>query len=190
MDPLLVNKEDFDEFKDISDNMDLDRLNALIRQSQIMDVRPFLGSELYLLLLAGYDDKDNTFADQIFTDLFFGVDYNNIRFYGLKPMLISYVYARLISDINVNITRTGVRRFNAEESEEVTQAQINTKHSAAISEGLLYQQDAELFLQFKASDYPTFDTEREKTTGMTWFKVGAGPDPRRGLTALDDHRPF
>lgn len=172
MDDLLIQKEDFSTYKDISENIDTARIDALILQAQIMDLRGFLGRELYLLMLSDYDISNNSFADPIYNNLFFGTDYNNIRYYGLRPMLIQFTYARIISDLNINITRAGVRVFEAEESEAATQAAISTKASAARSEGLVYLEDARLFLEFNAAIYPTWEDKNNTTkTGFKWFKV-------------------
>ena len=136
-----------------------------------MDLRPFLGGELYLLLQTAYTESTNDFDDADLSALFFGVDYNNIRYYGLKPMLISFIYARLIADIQVNVTRAGVRQFDADQSEATSQAQISTKTSAAISEGVVYQEDARTYLKANLAKYPTWQDATRIETGFTWFKT-------------------
>jgi len=170
-DDLLISQEDFQPYKDISENMDGDRMNQIIWQAQIMDLRPFLGNELYYLLEGDFDGTKKTFTDPIYTALFNGTDYNNIRYYGLQPMLVQFAYARLLSDININLTRTGARMFDAEESEPVTQAMIATKVNSARSEALVYQADAEQFLIANNSDYPTWESKTIEDTGFKFFKV-------------------
>ena len=130
LDPLLIKPDDFVEFRDISKNIDDERLNVYIRESQIKEIRSFLGDELYLSLINDYtpDAGEGTFSEQRFTDLFFGTDWtyqgNERRLYGLKPSLIYFAYARFIKNQQFNVTRYGVKHITAEESEDETIQQV------------------------------------------------------------------
>ena len=169
-DNLYITLADFADYKDISPNIDQDRLDTYIRDAQILDLRAFLGQELYLQLQLSYTPPD-VFTG-VYEPLFEGVDYNDIRYYGLKPLLVEYAYARLLEEISLNITRTGAKVFTTEEgSEPPTQSQINTKVSAARSIALAYEADATKFLKANLSDYPKWHDTNDKKTGFNFFKV-------------------
>ena len=182
-DPLLILPADFDDFRDISKNIDPDRLNVYVRESQVKEMRSFLGDTLYLALINDYTEVGDTFSEQRFTDLWFGSDYdfkgNQRRFYGLKPAIVYYAYSRFIKNQQVNVTRYGVKHINDENSEDETVQQVRTKTNDANSYGLLYQADAELFLNENQSDYPEFEvseTAGEKKTSFKFTKLVPVPD--------------
>ena len=51
LDKLLATKEDFTAFRDISANIKDSKIDIFIRESQLIEVRNFLGPQLYKLLL-------------------------------------------------------------------------------------------------------------------------------------------
>ncbi len=172
MDKLLITLEDFREFKDVSENIDWDRLNMYIYDSQFIDIRSFLGGKLYLLLQQDYDPLSNTFTDINLTNLWFGVIYDDIQFYGVRPALVQYAYSRLLENININITRSGARTFDSEESEAAVQAQITIKAAAARSMALSFLNDAKIFLGSKPVLYPDWKNNTEiHSTSQQWIKV-------------------
>lgn len=172
MDKYLIKAADFIPYKDISENLDEDRLKTYILTAQFIDIRGFLGKRLYKVLQDAYTELDDTFTDPLMTKLWFGTPYNDVEFYGLKPALVYYSYSRILENIQLNITRAGVRKFDSEESEEVEQSQIYDKAAAAKSLALAYLSDTREYLDFNAKDYPTWTaTESKGKTGMQFFKV-------------------
>ena len=110
LDDLLVNIEDFSTFRDISKNIDEPRLNALIREAQIREIRSFLGDALYFALVNDYTPVPNdegTFATQRFTDLWYGVSWVKnsftIQMNGLKPAHVYYAYERFLYQNKLNV---------------------------------------------------------------------------------------
>ena len=76
LDELFLTKTDFADFRDISKNINDERIDAFIRESQIREIRTFLGDILYLKLLTDFTPPA-TFATPIYEDLFLGKDYDN-----------------------------------------------------------------------------------------------------------------
>ncbi|GAH63928.1 unnamed protein product, partial [marine sediment metagenome] len=178
LDPLLILPADFDDFRDISKNIDPERLEVYVRESQVKEMRSFLGASLYLALINDYTAVGDTFSEQRFTDLWFGADWsyqgNTRRFYGLKPAIIYYAYARFVRNQQMNVTRYGVKHLTDENSEDETVQQVRTKVNDANSYGLLYQADAELYLNENVSTYPEFEvseTAGEKKTSFKFTKL-------------------
>ena len=75
LDDLLIDRTDFDDYRDMSKNVPDERINSFIREAQLREVRTFLGDTLYLKVLLDYDEGLKTFTSQIYTDLWYGVDY-------------------------------------------------------------------------------------------------------------------
>jgi len=103
----LISLTDIQELKGISSNVNIvKQLNPFIIEAQEMELRPFLGDEFYLALLADAP----TFAN--YGDLFNGVDYtyngHQYRNDGIKPMLIYYAYARYLNNAQSIITPNGI----------------------------------------------------------------------------------
>jgi len=172
MDKYLIKEADFVPYKDISENIDEDRLKTYILDAQFIEIRGFLGQELYKKIQDDYDEVLGVFTDPLLTALWFGIAYNNVEYYGLKPALVQYSYARLLEHIQLNITRAGVRKFDDEESEEVLQSQIYDKSNAAKSMALAYTSDATTYLDFNSSKYPSWTpSTRKGKTSMNFFKV-------------------
>jgi len=170
IDKLLITPEDLAPYKDVSENLDLERFNTFVIDAQFADIRLFLGRKLYTALQADFDDTLKTFIDQRFIDLWDGVVVDDAQFYGIKGALVQYTYARLLDNIQLNITRAGVRKFDDEESEEATQSQIRDKVNSARSMALLYIADTRNYLN-GSKLYPEWDVESTKNTSVDFFKV-------------------
>ena len=181
LDDLLINLEDFKTFRDISINTDADRLNAYIRESQMKEIRNFLGDALYFALVSDYTPVPNdegTFATPRFEKLWYGDVYTRasftVNFNGLKPAHVYHAYERFIYNNKLNVTRYGDRQmFDNDLSEGI----VNTKkyEVGADSMGILYTGDARKYINAFATEYPEFDNPEKKgtdKTGLVFFKVG------------------
>ena len=73
IDKLLITPEDLAPYKDVSENLDLERFNTFVIDAQFADIRLFLGRKLYTALQGDYDEVLKTFVDQRFIDLWDGV---------------------------------------------------------------------------------------------------------------------
>jgi hypothetical protein len=188
-DPLLIKKEDFQLYRDSSDNMDDERMNQGINEAQINEMTQFLGPELFLKMMLDYDANTDSFTDPNLEALWFGVDYSyqnkQIRFNGLKPGIVLYAYARMLDNLQLNVTRAGVNTFTEPEvSEATTQAQISTKVKSARSQALVYIAGAYKFLNENKTDYPTFQSEGNgivNKKSFQSFKVGASGDEYKNI---------
>lgn len=177
LDVLLLDKDDFSNYRDMSKNLEEDRILSFIREAQVKELRSLLGDELYLKLILDYDPTPKTFTDQRFTDLFFGVDYsyNNttIRFNGCFGLLVMYAYQRILNHNQVNVTRYGVKDMTTEFSEDTLNAKIKSEMVDSNSMALLYQSDAKKYLQTEAAQYPEWinNTTPADSTGFKFIEV-------------------
>jgi len=178
LDVLLLDKTDFSDYRDISKNIDDSRINSFIRESQVRELRSFLGDELYLKLILDYDDTPKTFTEQRFTDLFFGVDYTynstTIRFNGLAGMLVMYSYGRMLNHQQMSLTRYGVKDMTTEFSEDTLALKIRSEMVDSSAMAKVYQSDATKYLQTEITQYPEWKNTKEspiKNTGFNFLKI-------------------
>ena len=156
IDELLLTRDDFKPYRDISENVDLDRLDPWILEAQKQEMRAFLGPQLYLLMLDAYP-AGGPFPPGRFLDLWEGVDIaDEYRFYGLKPAIIYFAYSRFLKNQKTVVTRFGVRNFDNDTSEQENAAATRTRQGEAQSMAVSMQSDAELFLNDHRAEYPEF----------------------------------
>ena len=156
IDELLLTRDDFKPYRDISENVDLDRLDPWILEAQKQEMRAFLGPQLYLLMIDAYP-VGGPFPAGRFLELWEGVDVpDRYRFYGLKPAIIYFAYARFLKNQKTVVTRFGVRNFDNDTSEQQADAATRTRQGEAQSMAVSMQSDAELFLNDNRADYPEF----------------------------------
>jgi len=109
----LITREQIRQYKQISQTVNDDRLNDIILQVQIDEIRPILGEELFNAVLA---------SPTSYTDLldggnyeYKGVTYSN---YGLRAVIAYYVYAYWMMFGDVTNTPFGtVTKLNQSVSE-------------------------------------------------------------------------
>jgi len=177
-DKLLLSKSDLTSYREISQNITDEKLNIFIREAQVINVRTFLGVQLYLRMLNDYDTATKTFTTQRYTDLWYGIDYTNtasveVRFNGLMSAAIYFAYSRFLQQQNTNVGRFGVGSLSQDDTESSTVASVNTNSRQAANMALAYQQDCEIFLKDQVAIYPEFGTKT--TTGQklafNFFKI-------------------
>ncbi len=179
LDKLLLDKTDFVDYRDLSDNYDTNRLDQSIRESQIDELLAFVGDELYLIMQNDYTVLGKTWATQKYNDLWNGKDYTTgnktIRYHGLQPAISLYAYSRLLDNASLSLTRTGAVQFTEEDvSDPAEQAQIATKVRSAKAQALVYLARAKKFLDANTTDYPEFqtkDSEVQNKSSLTMFKI-------------------
>ena len=111
----LVNRADIALFKQISKTVADAKLEDIIIQTQIDDIRPLLGDKLFNDLMNNTDDYDTLMDGGVYT--YNGITYQN---YGLKAVIAYYVYARYMMFGSVTDTPFGlVEKLNAQDSKLV-----------------------------------------------------------------------
>ncbi len=174
-DKLFIDKTAFGSYKDISEHMDDDLMDAYIREAQVVDLQAFLGPQLYLLLQDDFTFPD-TWLTPKYDDLFNGVDYayrgKVRRQHGLQPMLTLFAYARMLDNLQMSVTRIGpVTYTSADTSEPPTQAQIKTKVISSRAMAVKYGEEVELFLSSNRSDYPEWEDKQRRNKTCEFEKL-------------------
>ena len=113
MDNILT-PEEIKNYKDIGNKIDEKKINPIIEQAQIVELKDVLGDRFYFDVLA---NKDN---DQ-YQDLLNGSSfiYNGVTYFhdGIKALLADYFMAKYILQINTNITPFGATNKTSNDSE-------------------------------------------------------------------------
>jgi len=119
---LLINLATYEEYEDLSINIEEQRINVFIQKAQELDLEPFLGDVFYFDFIEAvkFDGSGNVITDQtadpttpkIWVDLLEGCIYQgrdgkSRRFKGLKPALVYWAFARYIEADSVHYTATG-----------------------------------------------------------------------------------
>ena len=121
---LLINKDDIDGYRSISENIsEVELLEPHIRDAQEFDLKPLLDCSDEEFLQAIIDNQ-TTYADLIAK---------------IKPVLVYFSYARFLSNHGIHVTPTGVVTKKNADSEPVSEAQLSRIINQAESSALVYQ---------------------------------------------------
>ena len=169
LDFLWMKKEDFVDFSDISANIKEEKINIFIREAQFLDVKAFLGADLYGEMQDDWNEGAFEFDEALFNDLWFGAG----NFNGYMNAGIYYSYSRFLLQQQVNVSRFGVESVQNEISEDVSNAQIRSKTNDARKVALKYEQETGLYLKENSSDYPAYSVPGKPTnkTAFGFFKL-------------------
>lgn len=157
IDPILLTQDDFKPYRDISDNVDFDRLTPWILEAQKQEMRSFLGQPLYLVMINDWDDLLKEFTTARFEELWDGLDVaDEYRFYGLKPAIIYFAYARFLKNQKTTVTRFGVRNLENDVStqEDATATRTRLGEAEAMAVGM--QSNAETYINDNIDTYPEY----------------------------------
>lgn len=154
----LITLADIQTLKPISANVnEVKQLNTYILEAQEFDLRPFLGDEFYLALIADFEASPSL---STYGDLFNGVDYvynsDTYRNDGIKPMLIYYAYARYLNNAQAIITPNGVVSKNFNDSTPTSDKNVAKLVNQAFSGGKIYENRVLDYLVRNNEDYPLY----------------------------------
>lgn len=176
-DKLFITKDAFEQYRDVSEQLDDNRANASILEAQITDLIDFIGQPLYKVLQVAFT-APNTWTDPKYKDLFDGVSYTpanssyEVIYHGLQPVLTYYAYARYLNNAQMNISRIGpVTYTETDTSDAAVQAQIKTKVIDARAMAVRYQEEALKFLQTNSADYPEWQNTHVQNKAFKFIKI-------------------
>ena len=164
---LLITFNNFQDYKDISPNINKSKdLEPYILQAQRMDLQPILGNAFYLDVIQKTlypvgspttGEYDNPVNGVIYND-----GTNNVQYYGLKPLIVYYFYARFIDNNDFRVTKYGNSIKQNEFSQPAggqTQRHVNNARSAA----QYYQDNLLTYLCNNSTLYPLWKQNVKET---------------------------
>ena len=176
-DKLFITKDDFDKFRDVTEQLDIERANASILEAQVSDLIQFTGEALYNTLQDDFTSPA-TWLTPIYEDLFNGVVYKpqgekfDVIYHGLQPMLTLFAYSRYLDNAQLSISRIGPVTYIEEDvSDAPTQPQIKTKVIGAKAMAVRYQEEALTFLETNKTDYPEWENPFIKNKAFNFIKL-------------------
>jgi hypothetical protein len=183
MDKNLVTRADFDgnQFKYLTINLNNNEIDAHISEAQRLDLRPFLGVELYHDMVSKYPDAG------VYDDLVNGVEYewcgNTIEYDGLKVVILYYAYARYLLNQDAVSTPFGVGSKTSEFTTPLSTKSLQMKVDSARSAANAYLLETERFLTEKSKDYPLWKcgVSKKRKGGANLSVVDKG-DSRRNTS--------
>ncbi len=164
----LITLADIQAYKPISANVnEVKQLNTYIQEAQEFDLRPFLGDEFYLALVADFEASPSLAT---YGDLFNGVDYvynsDTYRNDGIKVMLVYYAYARYLNNAQNIITPNGIVSKQNNSSTPTSDKSVARLVNQAFSGGKIYENRVLDYLIRNNSDYPLYKCVKStKRTG-------------------------
>lgn len=156
---LLITFNDFSFYRDISVNINKSKdLEPYILQAQRMDLQPVLGAAFYLDVVTKTLYPVGSPTTNEYDELVNGVIYkdgnnNDIQYYGLKPLIVYYAYARMINNNDFKVTKSG-NKFKTNDFSTSAKSNVQNQMNGANSAGLYYQNNLIEFLCKNSTDFP------------------------------------
>jgi len=163
----IVTREDIENAYSLSKNINQTRIDPHIIRAQRFDLRPILGSYLYNQFINGLQAAT---IESRWIDLLEGKEYlsqnnNTIYFYGCKPVVISYSFARIMLNNNSNVTRGGNTIKTTAESTPQTSKSDAYRITSAKQDGVQYAKGLTQFLDDNRNIYPEYGRGLDSNTG-------------------------
>lgn len=150
---LLIDIDDINDLaRPISAHVDKTKVMTYIREAQDLDVKPSIGSAMF------YDIIKNPAK---YNDLLCGGDYKDDcgatrSFCGLKTAIAYYAYARIVKNIDMNVTRFGVVQKDDEYSSHVAFKEKNMQYNDAFAIADGYLSECIDYLNYNKREYPNY----------------------------------
>lgn len=166
----LIEPEDVIAVGNISENIDEATINKAIKISQDQDIKPAIGTALFIDLLNTTLSAD---LGKLYNGCSFTVDSILYNHAGIKEACAYYASARLMRANKINITQYGVVNKTADESQQVSEkdliAQINTITEIANN----YIKETIFYLESFPLVFTTYlNTNVRAQAGMTLTSIG------------------
>jgi hypothetical protein len=189
---MLLTLAQLQSYKSITANIDQAKhLEPYIQEAEEFDLRPFLGDELYTLVVADHDASPSLAT---YGDLFNGSTYTyggrTYKHEGLKAVLAYFTYARYLANANNHSTRAGITVKKSEFSEPASEKTIMRLVDQARSGALTYQSRVEDFIRRHAATYPEWRGNAKRTSKIRISGVGGNStykNKNRGYGSLEEY---
>lgn len=145
MDNLLINKDDFINWTELSPNINKDKLNPLILDAQIRLVAPAICDSVYQEVLDQFDNETLTPENKTLLE-----DY-------IKPFLVMASYVNYLITAGKYSTKTGIVKIVGDDKEQVTREELKDITSDYKSKRDFYKNRCISFLECNTDDYPLFN---------------------------------
>lgn len=167
--PLLITRSDFAGRVELAANMADAKINNRILEAQDFDLRELMGDAFYWSWVATPD-----------TDLLNGKTYTvntiSYTFYGIKPVLVYFATARLIKNLDLYFTPSGVMQKKNDFSDHMDTKDLTWRSNQFSNQALAYWNMCVQFLDANKATYPLWkpDCACEAPSGARPRVTGLG----------------
>jgi hypothetical protein len=149
---LLINKNDFKEYKALSKGRSIDIIEQYILEAQDLDLKDIICREFFFDIL-----KNNQLP--VYQKLIHGETYtdaagNDIEFKGLKAVLAYFAYARYIMTGHITDTPFGMVQKTNDNSTAITSTEKRDVRDRCRIDAMTYWKECEIYLKEKIADFP------------------------------------
>jgi len=155
MTPLIINKQDIADFKQVSKALSVDKSDEYIREAQELDLAQLLPPKFYADLVANYQSVK--YQILIHGDSY-TVDGLTYYFAGLRAVMAYFAYARLVLTVDVVNTPFGLNRKLSQDSEPISHVQKRDIRDESRQTANTYFNQCVEFMKANRDDYPLFFT--------------------------------
>lgn len=179
---MLLTLAQIQPYKSITQNIAIAKLEPYIMEAQDIDLRLFLGDELYIELVNDFEVSPSL-ATQIYNDLYNGKTYTfggrTYKHEGIVPILSYFTYARYVANSQVTSTKYGVVQKKNDFSDPLSEKTVSRLVQQARSQGIVYQERVKLFLDQNVFDYPLWRGGRNRRKGSIRINAVGGNSSRK-----------
>lgn len=181
---LLISLEDIQQMRGISANVDsFKSLEPYILDAQQFDIKPLLGTQLWLDLLDEFEASPSLSSIE-YNNLFNGCEYtfNNRRYehFGIKAVLINYAYGRFSLYSGVQSTKTGfvVKNDSSGNSTPASEDKVSRIANGSKSVAIGYQNEVVDYLNHNYTLFPNWLYRGEKKSTQVRITAVGGNSKR------------
>jgi hypothetical protein len=154
--PLIV-KNDLDKFKYVADSVkNSANWEQFVLESQIFDVKPWLGDELLNELLTQKLSVFTPENEKLLNGGSYSYAYHDYTFEGLKSVIIYYAFARYTNRSPFNYTAAGIVQKDSDFSTPVSDKVIQRLETESRLSADALRDETALFLKRNHLDYPLY----------------------------------
>jgi hypothetical protein len=143
---IILDNESIKRFSPISGSLDDDKLSTYVEVAQDIHLQSYLGTKLYNKI------QEHALADTMPTE------YTNLIDNYIKPMLMRWTLVEFIPFAPYNVSNKGVFKGTSENSEVVTQEEVEDMVNKYTTLALHYTKRLVDFLCDESQSFPEYNT--------------------------------
>lgn len=149
---LLINKNDFKEYRQLSKGRDVELIESYIQEAQEFDLKNLLCRTFYFDLINNYQQP--AYQALIHGETYTDADGNSIEFKGLKAVIVYYAYSRYVMQSSAIDTPFGMVQKTTEFSQPVSLSEKRDISDRAAISAAAYWEECKLYLDKKSDTFP------------------------------------
>ena len=159
-DILILTNEQLISGSPLGGNIDIDKYQSVIKETQVLVIEPILGTKLYNKVLADFDA--NTLAG----------DYLELHTKYLVPVLVHSVAAEYITVASFNVANGGVFRYSPQDAIPASMSEISKLADNERAKADIYIQRLQDYLcnkniaEYDAPQDNTYDVKKDTNVGL------------------------